>query len=156
MHLTASCALLQGSRTNAADPVHRHLTQDRLAPESPAIGRQRFAGDIDADVFRRDIARARTFGFLRDVERLWAAGYALGSSLENSLVIGDDDPPSSVLGHAYAIGASAVRIGCDFFFERDEDDGEHVDEQREYEDDDDDLDAPARSGVGRRAHGTRE
>ena len=40
------------------------------------------------------------------------------------LVIGDDDPPSSVLGHAYAIGASAVRIGCDFFFERDEDDGE--------------------------------
>jgi dihydrofolate synthase / folylpolyglutamate synthase len=38
------------------------------------------------------------------------------------LVLGDDDPPSSVLGHAYAIGASAVRIGCDFFFERDEDD----------------------------------
>ncbi len=40
------------------------------------------------------------------------------------LVIGDDDPPSSVLGHAYAIGASAVRIGCDFFFERDENDCE--------------------------------
>lgn len=33
------------------------------------------------------------------------------------LVLGDDDPPSSVLGHAYAIGASAVRIGCDFFSE---------------------------------------
>ena len=33
------------------------------------------------------------------------------------LVLGDDDPPSSVLGHAYAIGASAVRIGCDFFFD---------------------------------------
>ncbi len=32
------------------------------------------------------------------------------------LILGDDDPPSSVLGHAYAIGASAVRIGCDFFF----------------------------------------
>ena len=38
------------------------------------------------------------------------------------LVLGDDDPPSSVLGHAYAIGASAVRIGCDFFFERIDDD----------------------------------
>jgi UDP-3-O-[3-hydroxymyristoyl] N-acetylglucosamine deacetylase len=58
--------------------------------ESPAIGRQHFASDINADVFRRDIARARTFGFMKDVERLWAAGYALGSSLENSLVIGDD------------------------------------------------------------------
>ncbi len=41
------------------------------------------------------------------------------------LVLGDDDPPSSVLGHAYAIGASAVRIGCDFFFERIEDDSTH-------------------------------
>jgi UDP-3-O-[3-hydroxymyristoyl] N-acetylglucosamine deacetylase len=58
--------------------------------ESPAIGRQLFASDINADIFRRDIARARTFGFMKDVERLWAAGYALGSSLENSVVIGDD------------------------------------------------------------------
>ena len=33
------------------------------------------------------------------------------------LVVGDDDPPSSVLGRAYAIGASALRIGCDFFFD---------------------------------------
>ncbi|MEQ1514036.1 MAG: bifunctional tetrahydrofolate synthase/dihydrofolate synthase [Lysobacteraceae bacterium] len=41
------------------------------------------------------------------------------------LVLGDDDPPSSVLGHAYAIGASAVRIGCDFFFERIEGDEAH-------------------------------
>lgn len=57
---------------------------------SPAIGRQIFAGDISPEVFRRDIARARTFGFMKDVERLWAAGFALGSSLENSLVIGDD------------------------------------------------------------------
>lgn len=37
------------------------------------------------------------------------------------LVLGDDDPPSSVLGRAYAIGASAVRIGCDFFFESGDD-----------------------------------
>ena len=33
------------------------------------------------------------------------------------LVLGDDDPPASVLRHAYAIGASAWRIGCDFFVE---------------------------------------
>ena len=58
--------------------------------ESPAIGRQRFASDMNAEIFRREIARARTFGFMRDVERLWAAGYALGSSLENSVVIAED------------------------------------------------------------------
>lgn len=53
------------------------------------IGRQTFATDLTPKRFRRDIARARTFGYVRDVERLWAAGFALGSSLENSVVIGD-------------------------------------------------------------------
>ncbi|HJW46091.1 MAG TPA: bifunctional tetrahydrofolate synthase/dihydrofolate synthase [Lysobacter sp.] len=33
------------------------------------------------------------------------------------LVLGEDDPPASVLRHAYAIGASAIRAGCDFFFQ---------------------------------------
>jgi UDP-3-O-[3-hydroxymyristoyl] N-acetylglucosamine deacetylase len=69
--------------------------------ESPAIGRQLFACDINPDIFRRDIARARTFGFMKDVERLWAAGYALGSSLENSLVIGDDHRVINVGGLRY-------------------------------------------------------
>jgi UDP-3-O-[3-hydroxymyristoyl] N-acetylglucosamine deacetylase len=69
--------------------------------ESPAIGRQLFASDINADIFRLDIARARTFGFMKDVERLWAAGYALGSSLENSLVIGDDNRVINMGGLRY-------------------------------------------------------
>jgi len=34
------------------------------------------------------------------------------------LIVGDDDPPSSVLRHAYALGAVAIRAGCDFLFER--------------------------------------
>ena len=70
--------------------------------ESPAIGRQLFASDINPDIFRRDIARARTFGFMKDVERLWAAGYALGASLENSLVIGDDNRVINMGGLRYA------------------------------------------------------
>ncbi len=70
--------------------------------ESPAIGRQSFSSDMNAEVFRRDIARSRTFGFMKDVERLWAAGYALGSSLENSLVIGHDDRIINMGGLRYA------------------------------------------------------
>ncbi|CAI2933987.1 UDP-3-O-acyl-N-acetylglucosamine deacetylase [Aminobacter sp. P9b] len=66
--------------------------------ESPAIGRQSFASDINDDIFRREISRARTFGFMKDVERLWAAGYALGSSLENSVVIGDDNQIINIEG----------------------------------------------------------
>jgi UDP-3-O-[3-hydroxymyristoyl] N-acetylglucosamine deacetylase len=58
---------------------------------NPAIGRQAYVGDLTPETFRRDIARSRTFGFMKDVERLWAAGLALGSSLDNSIVIGDDE-----------------------------------------------------------------
>jgi UDP-3-O-[3-hydroxymyristoyl] N-acetylglucosamine deacetylase len=58
--------------------------------ESAAIGRQYLGLDLNADRFRRDVSRARTFGFMKDVERLWAAGFALGASLENSVVIGED------------------------------------------------------------------
>ena len=46
--------------------------------------------DLDAASFRRDVSRARTFGFMRDVETLWKAGFALGASLENTVALGDD------------------------------------------------------------------
>jgi UDP-3-O-[3-hydroxymyristoyl] N-acetylglucosamine deacetylase len=57
--------------------------------DHPLIGRQSIVFDGRPDTFRRDIARARTFGFMRDVAKLWNAGYALGASLENTLVITD-------------------------------------------------------------------
>lgn len=69
--------------------------------ESRAIGRQQFAIDLTGDSFRNEVARARTFGFLKDVERLWAAGYALGSSLENSVVIGYDNRVINMGGLRY-------------------------------------------------------
>jgi UDP-3-O-[3-hydroxymyristoyl] N-acetylglucosamine deacetylase len=53
------------------------------------IGRQTFALDIKPDTFRRELARARTFGFMRDVTSLWNSGYALGASLENTLVVSE-------------------------------------------------------------------
>jgi UDP-3-O-[3-hydroxymyristoyl] N-acetylglucosamine deacetylase len=57
--------------------------------DNPLIGRQRFAADVDR-AFRHDIARARTFGFLADVEKLLARGLARGASLENAVVVGED------------------------------------------------------------------
>lgn len=59
--------------------------------DSEAIGRQVYRNDLTAENFTKELSGARTFGFMKDVERLWAAGYALGSSLENSVVIGDDN-----------------------------------------------------------------
>jgi UDP-3-O-[3-hydroxymyristoyl] N-acetylglucosamine deacetylase len=69
--------------------------------DTPLIGSQRIEIDLNPGSFRREIARARTFGFMKDVERLWAAGYALGSSLENSVVIGDDSRIINMEGLRY-------------------------------------------------------
>ena len=51
------------------------------------IGNQSLAIDVEPEIFRREVARARTFGFMRDVAKLWGAGYALGASFENTLVV---------------------------------------------------------------------
>ena len=56
----------------------------------PLIGKQALSLDIEPNTFRREIARARTFGFMRDVAKLWSAGYALGASFENTLVVSED------------------------------------------------------------------
>jgi len=50
------------------------------------IGRQNYSFDLSAENFRREVSRARTFGCMNDVARLWSAGFALGASFENSVV----------------------------------------------------------------------
>jgi len=58
--------------------------------DTSVIGRQRFALSLEPQKFRREISRARTFGFVSDVKKLWQAGFALGSSLENSVALDGD------------------------------------------------------------------
>jgi UDP-3-O-[3-hydroxymyristoyl] N-acetylglucosamine deacetylase len=57
--------------------------------DHPLIGRQGIGLDVEPATFRRELARARTFGFMRDVAKLWNAGFALGASFENTLVVND-------------------------------------------------------------------
>jgi UDP-3-O-[3-hydroxymyristoyl] N-acetylglucosamine deacetylase len=58
--------------------------------DNPVIGHQSFMLDITPETFRRDVARARTFGCMGDVQQLWKAGYARGASLDNSVVFEAD------------------------------------------------------------------
>ncbi len=58
--------------------------------EHKAIGTQKYHFDAEEMSFKQSISRARTFGFLRDVEAMRKAGLARGGSLNNAIVINDE------------------------------------------------------------------
>jgi UDP-3-O-[3-hydroxymyristoyl] N-acetylglucosamine deacetylase len=61
-----------------------------IAFEHPALRGQRLRFDGGPAAFAAEIAPARTFGLLEDVERMHALGLARGGSLDNAVVLGDD------------------------------------------------------------------
>ncbi len=63
-----------------------------LADFPPPVGTQYFDGTIDAATFRSEVAAARTFGFLHEIEELRARGLARGGNLENAIVFAPDGP----------------------------------------------------------------
>ncbi len=65
------------------------ITAD-IAFDHPSIGLQSKTVKVTREFFQRELASARTFGFLKEVEYLQANGLALGGSLDNAVVIGDE------------------------------------------------------------------
>jgi UDP-3-O-[3-hydroxymyristoyl] N-acetylglucosamine deacetylase len=57
---------------------------------SRIVSRQDISVVFDSDTFKSEISRARTFGFLHDVDRMRAAGLARGGSLDNAVVVSGD------------------------------------------------------------------
>lgn len=76
-------------RVNIIPSRFFRITYD-IAFEHPCISLQQRSLKVTAETFRRELASARTFGFLRDVERLKAIGLARGGSLDNAIVIDDE------------------------------------------------------------------
>ena len=61
-----------------------------IAFQHPCIALQQRSVKVTTSGFRKELAPARTFGFLKDVENLKAAGLARGGSLENAIVVDDE------------------------------------------------------------------
>jgi len=61
-----------------------------IAYDHPLIQTQTITVNLDPQVFREDIAPARTFGFAHEVEMMKRYGLARGGSLENAIVVGQD------------------------------------------------------------------
>ena len=73
------------------EPFHGYKLSFEIDFRHPAVDStgQQVVFDMSEGVYSRDIARARTFGFTKDVEMMRANGLALGGGLDNAIVMDD-------------------------------------------------------------------
>ncbi len=73
------------------EPYHGYKLSFEIDFNHPAVDStgQRVSFDLSTGSYSRDIARARTFGFTKDVEMMRANGLALGGGLDNAIVMDD-------------------------------------------------------------------
>jgi UDP-3-O-[3-hydroxymyristoyl] N-acetylglucosamine deacetylase len=84
-----SVTVTDGDKEATLAPSSRFRIDCIIDFDHPLISDQSLSFEFSERNFAREVARARTFGFLRDVEKLKAVGLARGGSLENAIVVDD-------------------------------------------------------------------
>jgi UDP-3-O-[3-hydroxymyristoyl] N-acetylglucosamine deacetylase/3-hydroxyacyl-[acyl-carrier-protein] dehydratase len=88
--VTAPFHLVEGDSTYVVAPAPALRLTTTIEWVHPLIGRQSGSYDITPDGFARELAGARTFGFLREAEMLRARGLALGAGVESTLILSEE------------------------------------------------------------------
>jgi UDP-3-O-[3-hydroxymyristoyl] N-acetylglucosamine deacetylase len=81
--------VVRGGKSARLLPADHFTVSYTIGFDHPLLRHQSLTLRVAPNTFATDIAPARTFGFLREVETLRRAGLALGGSLENAVVIGE-------------------------------------------------------------------
>lgn len=87
LRITRPIRYTDGDRRLTISPFNGFKVTGEISFDDTIIKKQRFTFDLFADHFGDEIARARTFGYVEQVEELWSNGLALGSSLANVIAI---------------------------------------------------------------------
>jgi len=82
--------VMEGPRQIAVIPYEGTRITSSVHYNHPSVGEQKFSVDITESNFIKEIAPARTFGFLKDVRMLRSRGLAKGGSLDNAIVVGEN------------------------------------------------------------------
>ena len=98
-------SLAQGDKRIALYPAEQLKVTYSISFDHPLLRHQSRTMKISEDSFVEDIAPARTFGFLKEVEMLRQRGLALGGSLDNAIVLGE----TGVLNNALRFDDEFVR-----------------------------------------------
>ena len=89
LRLREPVEVVEGDKSIRIVPAKNLVIRYKIDFDHPVIGRESMNFDFTHDSFLKKIAPARTFGFMRDVEKLRAAGLARGGSVENAVVLDD-------------------------------------------------------------------
>ncbi len=89
MIITRPVFLREGEAYVKATPADHFQIRYTIDFPHPLVGKQTLLWSFNATTFGREIARARTFGFLKDVQKLQSQGLAQGGSLANAIVFDD-------------------------------------------------------------------
>jgi len=89
MKILRPIALSRGDKRIALYPSDHFKLTYSISFDHPLLRHQARTLRITEDTFTEDIAPARTFGFLKEVEMLRQHGLALGGSLDNAVVLGE-------------------------------------------------------------------
>ncbi|QPH92352.1 UDP-3-O-acyl-N-acetylglucosamine deacetylase [Campylobacter concisus] len=81
--------VVEGAKFVRTSPSRNPKFDYTIKFDHPVIGEQRYVFEFSKSSFVKNIARARTFGFLKDLQRLQAQNLALGASLDNAVAIDD-------------------------------------------------------------------
>lgn len=87
LRITKPISYQEGDKHLRISPYDGLKVTGEISFDDTLIKKQRYTFDFSADRFGNEIARARTFGYVEQVEELWANGLALGGSLANVIAI---------------------------------------------------------------------
>lgn len=87
LRVLKSVTVVDGDKSASLMPSEGFSIDFQIDFANPAVGHQAMALAMTDGVFKNEVSRARTFGFLHEAEALWAAGLAKGASLDNAVVV---------------------------------------------------------------------
>ena len=90
LRILKTVTVKEHGKTVSFEPADGFSLDFEINFDSDAIQRQTLSIDLRDGTFKKEIARARTFGFMHEAEALWAAGLAKGGSMDNAVIISGD------------------------------------------------------------------
>ncbi len=91
LRITEPIEVVEGDRSVRIEPFSHGRITYTIQYNHPLIQTQTYVYDRSVESFEQEIAEARTFAFLKEVEALWARGLGRGGSFDNTIVLSDRD-----------------------------------------------------------------